>query len=893
MKIHFLATLTFTLIFNNCSLLFPDNKPQNLSMLALLALGGGSSSPQLDLTPGSKIDLSNNGNSTATLIDTNGDGVSDGIDLTGDGVPNILLLDINGDQKPDAIDFNGDGQPDYFLNPNGKPVLMTGEGGTGQPVVLLLNSNGGIIGFDTDGDGTSNDNSIVSIINDLTPPSASITPATGIYSTSQTINIRCTDNSAPGHLIYTVNSGNPSFPSTGIYIPSSTSNINKSSDGSYTIKAICRDLAGNTSSITESVITIDSNVPNITISSQTSNFISNSGGAIGSSTINWTVNRSGNYTIRQDSTNCSNGTIIEGVTAISANESKNFVRTAVQLGSEGVKNFQICVTTPSSLSGTATFSLTRDDTLPSVTNSPGAGNFGTATSVSLACLDSGVGCDKIVYTSNISTPPSDPVINGATGVITNGTEYNNNPITMTDENVTYIKFRARDNAGNVSNTVSVNYTVDTAVATVTINSSSTYVSNSSNASFNWQSNKAGTYSIRIGGTDCTNGTLLSGANGTNVAGTAIASTPISTTINNGSFSAGVNTIRFCIANLIGNFGSQNSTVTKDSTIPTVAFNSPAEGGPYASGTTFNASCSDTGGSDCDKIAFTTNGSDPIFDGSGSITNGSLYTGSDSLPNGSNITVKIQSRDNAGNVSTIASRVYNVGPPSSPTLNSPTAGLHKLTLTWSSSSGATSYKVYYGTSPGITIASTVGCNVSSPTLTCQITNLNPGTVYYVRVTSSHNGGESVLSNELSGTPTDYPPMHYCAIYNYSGAISVTGLTSPQVQGEYYHGDITAGASSEHPQATAEIGFGPDGTNPIDNPGSWTFVTTSTYSGQVPANTNNAWHKGTFTVPTHGIYKFVYRFGITGQYRKILCGNGSTIDGAYIGGTLILGQVTFNP
>ncbi|MDP3441952.1 MAG: chitobiase/beta-hexosaminidase C-terminal domain-containing protein, partial [Ignavibacteria bacterium] len=368
---------------------------------------------------------------------------------------------------------------------------------------------------------------------------------------------------------------------------------------------------------------------------------------------------------------------------------------------------RICVTSVTNLTGSNTFSITRDDTPPVVTNTPGAGNFGTSTTVALSCSDgSGVGCDKIAYNSQAGSAPTDPTINGSTGAVTAGTQYNSVPIATTDANTTYIKFRARDLAGNVSNVVSANYTVDTTVASVTINSSSTYVNTGSNASINWQSNKGGAYTIRIGGSSCSDGTLLTGANGTNVSGTAVASTPISTTINNDRFSAGANTVRFCVANLIGNFGSQTVTVTKDSNVPTVEFNSPAAGGPYVSGTTFSASCSDTG-SGCDKIAFTTDGDDPAFNATtGAITTGSLYTGSNAIPNGASVTVKIRSRDIAGNVSTVANRIFSIGPPPTPTLSAPTAGLHKLTLTWSASANATSYRVYYGTSASVTTASTV-------------------------------------------------------------------------------------------------------------------------------------------------------------------------------------------
>ncbi|WCL50068.1 chitobiase/beta-hexosaminidase C-terminal domain-containing protein [Leptospira sp. GIMC2001] len=889
MKMTKITILTIIIFCNSCSLIFPEDESLDLSPLALLALGGGSaSSSQLDLSPGSTIDLTNNGGATATLLDTNGDGISDGIDLTGDGVPNILLLDTNGDGSPDAIDIDGDGEADYYLNPNGNPALSTGLGGTGQPVVLIVDSSGSVVGFDTDGDGTANDTSIAAIIQDTTAPTVNITPATGLFSTSQSISINCTDNTAPGHIIYSINSGNPSFPSTGTYVSKASTSFSQSTDGSYLIRAICRDLAGNTSAMAEVTITIDSNVPNVTISSQTATAVSINGGAINSSTINWTTNRAGDYTVRQDSTDCTNGTAIEGPLTVTANESKNFTRTAAQLSSEGIKNFRICVTSSSNLTGSITFSIRRDDTAPVASNSPGSGIFASATSVSLSCSDAGAGCDKIAYITNVGSAPGNPAITGSTGAVTAGTQYASVPVSTTDAAVTYIKFLARDNAGNVSNPVSADYTVDTTVGNVTINSSSTYVHSSSNASINWQTNKAGSYTVRIGGTNCTDGAT---ATGTNVNSSATANTPISTSINPGSLSVGANTVRICVVNLVGNYGSQTATVTKDENAPTVAFDSPAAGGPYVTGTTFTSSCSDTGASGCQKIAFTTNGSDPTFDGTGNITNGTLYSGSNTIPNGASVTVKVRSRDNAGNESAVVSRVFNVGPPPTPTLSAPTAGLHKLTLTWSASSGATSYKVYYGTAASISTSSTLGCNVTAPTVTCEITSLNPGTTYYVRVTAIHAGGESALSNELSGVPTDYPEVNFCSLYEYPGALVVTGsLESPSLKGEVYHPGITESFQSPRPNSAtvAELGYGPGGTNPIDHPGSWTFISITNYTGQDSNFTNNEVYAGTFTAPSTGIYNYVFRFAVTNVARKTLCDRDSsnnTFDKTK------LGEITF--
>lgn len=90
-------------------------------------------------------------------------------------------------------------------------------------------------------------------------------------------------------------------------------------------------------------------------------------------------------------------------------------------------------------------------------------------------------------------------------------------------------------------------------------------------------------------------------------------------------------------------------------------------------------------------------------------------------------------------------------PDAPTLLSVTPGNGENALVWSASVGAVSYKVYFQTTPGVTTASTeipLG-NVTSFTHS----GLINGTTYYYRIQAiGTGGGESSLSNELSGTPT---------------------------------------------------------------------------------------------------------------------------------------------
>lgn len=568
---------------NSC---VPQGGQSNIGLLLLFLgigtpIGGGT-----QLTPGNPADLDGNGKADGIVFDADGNGKADGIDSDGNGSPDILLLDTNGDGTADAIDTNGDGIPNYYLNPNGNPNLTTGPNGTGSPVTLIdTNNDGQPDGFDTDGDGTINDGILSAIRNDLTPPSITVNVPGGNFGGSQSVTISCSDLVGTAQIIYTLNNTPPSFsPLNGTMVPPPqvTINVGGAGDGTYVLRYLCRDLAGNTSPPATSTYTIDTNIPNITIGTQSTQYVSNAGGAISSASIQWQSNRNGSYVVLDGGTDCNNGitavgTNVSGMASAGGNITTTLTA-ANAFSGQSTKTFRICVTDSiSTLKGNSTFPLTRDDTAPTVSASPGAGSYGTATSVTLSCSDTGGGsCDKIVYSSNIGSAPTNPAITGSTGVVTSGTLYSS-PLSMSDAAVTYTKYIARDSAGNVSGVVSANYTVDTTVATITINSftpTSQFVNGSATQTIAWQSSITGNYQIRIGGTDCSNGTA---ATGTNVSGTATASTPVSSTIANASFSSGANIVRICVGpNLVGNYGATTTTITKDGSAPTVSSSTPTD-----------------------------------------------------------------------------------------------------------------------------------------------------------------------------------------------------------------------------------------------------------------------------------------------------------------------------
>lgn len=751
----YLLTLIL-LLFSHCVSLLPNGSPQTdfSPFTFLLGLVGGSPGSAQNLTPGTAVDLSGDGKPDGTLVDSDGDGVSDGINLTGGTTPNLTLIDTNGDGTPDAVDSNGDGLPNYYISPNPPGFLTTGPGGTGNPVVIIVDGSGNPNGFDTDGDGTPNDTAIVTILSDTTPPTITSSLLTGTFSTTQTTTLTCSDNKAPGSIVYTLDASTPSFsPKQGTVIASSSKAISLSKEGTHTLNAACRDLAGNVSAPISIVYTIDTKIPALTLVSQSSAFISASVGAISSSTTTWRSDRSGSFAVHEGSS-CDSGTIAT-TGSVTAGVDQGFVRSHTHFTGEGTKTYRICVTASNGLTGFVSVSLQRDDTAPVVTADPGAGNYGTTTSVSLSCSDTGgAGCDQIAYAVQAGSAPTNPAIQGTTGTVSSGTLYAS-AITMADSAVTYTKFVARDKAGNVSGVSSQNYTVDTQVATITVNSHTASINGSSNVTLSWQSSKAGSYQIRIGGSSCSNGTALTntGSNA-NVTGNIAATTDTSTTIANSQFVEGDITIRICVANLVGSFGSTTRTTNKDTTVPIVIMASPTGSGPFVSGTQLQLSCSDTGGSGCDKIVYTMNGTEPTFDGSGAVTNGTVYTTPVALANGSN-QVKYLARDLAGNLSSAGNQSFHVGPPDAPAFVEAQAGGTSAVLQWWPVSGANSYTVYFSTSPGVTTSSTSFGPVPDPYAT--ITGLSGGTLYYFRVVASSALGSSEVSLlEASALTTSTPP-----------------------------------------------------------------------------------------------------------------------------------------
>ncbi len=96
----------------------------------------------------------------------------------------------------------------------------------------------------------------------------------------------------------------------------------------------------------------------------------------------------------------------------------------------------------------------------------------------------------------------------------------------------------------------------------------------------------------------------------------------------------------------------------------------------------------------------------------------------------------------------------------PALSAPTgvtgaAGAGAATITWPAVAGATSYNIYWSTSPGITTAAET--KVTGATSGDSVPNLIRGIAYYFVVTAENAAGETGVSNEVSVTPNAPDPV----------------------------------------------------------------------------------------------------------------------------------------
>ncbi|MGO8670646.1 MAG: choice-of-anchor tandem repeat GloVer-containing protein [Capsulimonadaceae bacterium] len=116
----------------------------------------------------------------------------------------------------------------------------------------------------------------------------------------------------------------------------------------------------------------------------------------------------------------------------------------------------------------------------------------------------------------------------------------------------------------------------------------------------------------------------------------------------------------------------------------------------------------------------------------------------------------------------------------------TAGDTTVTLSWTASTGATSYDIYDGTSSHGESSTPVETGIISTTAT--VTGLTNGVTYFFQVSAINAGGTSEVSNEASATPEANTPTHILwsdgagslSLWNYD---PITELVTRNAYGPY--------------------------------------------------------------------------------------------------------------
>lgn len=180
----------------------------------------------------------------------------------------------------------------------------------------------------------------------------------------------------------------------------------------------------------------------------------------------------------------------------------------------------------------------------------------------------------------------------------------------------------------------------------------------------------------------------------------------------------------------------------------------------------------------------------------------------------NHTISFTATDGTGDKATFIDQVSIAGgggggsAPAAPTGLTATAGDTQVGLSWTASSGATSYNVYRGTTAGGQSTTPIATGITGMTFTN--TGLTNGTTYYYKVAAVNSSGTSAYSNEGSATPvaTGAAPGAPVSLTATAGHAQV-GLSWPASSGATSY-EIYRGTSSNG-QSTTPIVAGITGTS----------------------------------------------------------------------------------
>jgi hypothetical protein len=279
-----------------------------------------------------------------------------------------------------------------------------------------------------------------------------------------------------------------------------------------------------------------------------------------------------------------------------------------------------------------------------------------------------------------------------------------------------------------------------------------------------------------------------------------------------------------------------------------------------------------------------------------------------LTNGTAYYYKVAAVNSAGTsgLSNEASATPELPAPAAPTGLAATAGNASVSLTWTASTGATSYSVYRGTTSGGESATAIAAGVATTAYTD--TTVTNGTEYCYKVAAVNGGGTSGLSNEASATPepgrptiSSFTASPTSIATGASSSLSWTtaGATSIAITPGSFTSTAASGSTSVSPMATTTYTL--TATNAAGSATATAKVTITASGGPLtitttscPGGTQLAAYAGCTISASGGTPPYTYSLSTdVTDYPPLPEGMSLNAATGVIGSSLIGGQGTYIP
>lgn len=277
-------------------------------------------------------------------------------------------------------------------------------------------------------------------------------------------------------------------------------------------------------------------------------------GASGSSTITWHGSANGSFSVRVSGSACSDG-VQRGSGTYTTSPNDTTAQVNASDLDPGPNTIRICLTDSTGNTGSATTTVTKDLNAPAVTivsASPGTVNAAGSSTLTWNASKNGTFSVRVggtdcttgtqIDSGTYSTSPANRTTNVAAASLAEGP--NTVRVCVTD---------ATANVGSAATSIAK----DTVTPTVNIVSAvPSTVDGAPSSTVTWNASENGAFSVRVGGSGCTDGNQLSSG--------TYSSSPANTTatVNSSDLSPGPNTIRICVTDAGPNTGSATVTIQK-------------------------------------------------------------------------------------------------------------------------------------------------------------------------------------------------------------------------------------------------------------------------------------------------------------------------------------------